>query len=53
MNFSDKNIVVIVGSSSIDKAVAGVLVKQGADVTISNRPIDKLYKAKSSLNDKV
>lgn len=53
MNFSDKNIIVVGGSSGIGKAVTEMLVRQGANVTISSRSIDKLYKAKASLNDKV
>src|SRR5258708_1432523 len=53
MQFKDKKIVIIGGSSGIGFAIAKAAVSEGAKVIIASRLADKLQKAKQALNNVV
>lgn len=53
LQLKDKNILITGGSKGIGKAIAEVLVQEGAHVTIASRSKDYLEKALNDLNGKI
>lgn len=53
MQFKDKKIVIIGGSSGIGFSIAQAAVKEGAKVIMASRSVDKLQKAKQALSNTV